>query len=233
MKLFERSRRQFASAVVVCLSIAAPMQAQTVVAGNLGPGNSFLHGAANSWRTGYDGTLTPPTQFDNAVSFVYNGSQSATVQYFSWAVNYYSGTDGISASWFVGPNVSSASFMGVSGAWPASLMTSGQEAFLQTGGGGLVLQPLQTYWIEFSLPVPSQGIWGVQTNDQGQTGYWSRGWDVTDPNNPVDMGWMQQTGATPAFNVVITSTPEPASLALSATGLLVLGGVARRRRPRA
>ena len=234
MKLHAGIARLVVATATAVLLVAAPLQSQTVVAGNLGPGNSYLHGVSNSWRTGYDGSQTPPLQFDNAVSFVYTGSLAAQVQQFSWVVNFYSGTDNISASWFSGANINTATFLGVSGVWPASFSNPGSEYFLTTGGGGLVLQPLQTYWIEFTLPVPSQGIWGLQTNDQGQTGYWSRAWDLTDPNNPVDLGWTLQTGDTPAFEVrtvnPTTVTPEPATLALTATGLLFLGGVRLRRR---
>jgi hypothetical protein len=233
MTLVHSIARRAAATVIAVTMMAAPLQAQTIVAGNLGPGNTYQHGVVNSWRTGFDGTLTPPQQFDNAVSFTYTGVQAAQVLDFSWVVNYFSGPDAISASWFSGPDISTATFMGVSGSWPASLATQGQELFLTTGGGGIMLQPNQTYWLAFTTPLPSQSIWGLQQNDQGQTGYWSRSWDVTDPLNPVDGGWFQETGATPAFQVRIidaVTTPEPATLALTATGLLFLGGVRLRRR---
>jgi hypothetical protein len=209
---------------VVSAAVAA---AQTVVAGNLGAGNTFQLGTVNSWAVGTEND----SQFEDAVSFVYGGSSVAQLYSYSWAVNFFSGSPStLYVDFMHGSDIATATTL-VTGSIPDNFANINGSLFTTFPGSSLDLLPGDTYWLRMRLDVPSLSIWGWQWNDQGQSGYSFRYWDISDPNNPSDQGWFTSDGATPAFQV--EAVPEPGTLGLLATGLLLMGasvgrGVRRR-----
>ena len=152
----------FALAAVAATSAAA----QVVVAGNLGPGNSYQHGIPNSYLIG--GSSDGLHQYEDAVNFVYTGAAPAQLYDFAWAVNYFSGTSTIFADFMVGSDINTASIV-ESGIWLADAKQQGDEFLLFSGSGPFFLQPGETYWIRLRLEnQPDDTQWGWQKNDQGK-----------------------------------------------------------------
>ncbi len=218
--------RALCASVLLAASISVGASAQVVVANNLGPGDTFL---PDAWLIGSQDGF----QFEFATSFVFGGPIPLRLMDFTVPVTYFSGSSDLFTDFLVGSNIASATTV-----FSQSVSTNGlnsNDEILDTVDAPLyMLQPGQTYWIRLRLDVPSDGQWGWNQNDQGQQGFSFRTWDITDPNNPVDDGWTDDDGdPTPAFRVRAFAAPEPGTVALTGTGLLLLGGLARRRTRRA
>jgi hypothetical protein len=185
-----------------------------VIAGDLGPGNTFQTGTGNSWATGGSGNS------GNAVSFVVPTGQNYFLDQILVADNWFNGSSSLDVGIYSGSDPNTASLLE-----SFSIPTSATPQFASTLFTlTSVLQPVltggSTYAIEETIGdcagMASCGTtWGWQYNDltPQQTGYFSEF-----PGG----SWFTESGITPAFEVTGTAVPEPTfSLLLAAAGTLL------------
>lgn len=203
---------------LVLTTLTHTAKADTLLAGNLGPGNSYQTGTGNSWANGGTGDSS------NAVSFTNTTGQAFTLTSIQFADNWFEGNDTLNIEFLEGSDLNSATLL-ESFSVSAGTMFD-QDLYTVTSVTNPLILPGETYYIAQSVP-DSLGdtTWGWQYNNTGETGYFSQ--TGSDP-------WFAETGDTPAFAVyaspaVSTPTiPEPSSFLLLGTGLAAVTHLRRK-----
>lgn len=233
-----------AAAILATATLAAPAAAQTRIAGNFGPGDSYQTGTANSWLTGVLQGSAPLVAAENAVSFQYTGAAPAELAYFRLVLNYFSGLPTINAAILEGADINTAvkltDWILATGVPAGTALPPLQ--FIPSPGA-VTFTPGNTYWIHLyhddlgADPAVDGPVWGWQYNDQGDAGLRSRYLNLT---AGTIGSWYQPSAlngdpvVTPVFDVYVLDptsvVPEPATLALVAFGGGALALAARRRR---
>jgi hypothetical protein len=189
----------FTMTAVVLGSVMRLHAAQVTISSDLGAGNTFQTGTANSWATG-DGSNSA-----NAVSFVVPSGQEYLLSQILVADNWFAGSASLVVGFYSGSNPNSATLLE-----SFTIPTSDATQFASTL---FTLNSVQTpllvggnsYLIEESIPAcgtasTCSNTWGWQWNNQAQTGYFAAFAGGT---------WFNETTLTPAFAVVGAQIPEP------------------------
>jgi hypothetical protein len=204
--------------VLALMASAGKAGATTLLAGNLGPGNSYQTGTGNSWADG------GPDNTSNAVSFTTTSGQDFTLDSIQFADNWFVGIDTLHIGFLQGSDLNSAMLL-ESFTVSAPTMFNSYLYTVNSVSNPLILAG-NTYFITQFVTDPSGATtWGWQVNDQGQTGYFAQ---------IGTAGWFAETGDTPAFAVYGSPVapppvPEPSSIVLFGTGLASAAVQLRRR----
>jgi hypothetical protein len=198
-----------------------------VIAGDLGPGDSFQTGSGNAWATG------GPDNSENAVSFVVPTGQNYILDQILVADNWFSGGSSLTVGIYSGADPNTAPLL-ESFSIPANTTPAGTGVlFTLPSVTTPTLVGGRSYLIEESIgdcaAMPSCGTtWGWQWNNltPAQTGYFS-----LFPGG----SWFPETGITPAFEVtgtpVTSAVPEPGFIRLLAAAGALLGLSHLRKKP--
>lgn len=191
-------------------AIAAPMSAQVVDQSNYGASGYF--GSAQNWQ---GQTFRPAAGTSAGAGFqVINtaGDVSGTVNIQLWSA--LASTPGATLL--------------ASGSSAYSIL-SGQTAMLDAFWGAVAVTPGAQYFIAFNANNGS--LVSLFTGDAYAGGQAQYNYSATDPTQSYTCcGGGYDLGFEEFSTSGVVATPEPASLALVATGLLGIGGVVRRRR---
>jgi hypothetical protein len=203
--------RQFGFFLLPAIFVSCSCAYADVVAGDLGPGNTFTSGTGNAWATG------GPGNSENAVSFVVPTGQDYILDQILVADNWFSGSSSLNVGIYSGSDPNTASLLESFDIPTSATPQFASTLFTLTS----VLRPTlisgNSYVIEETIGdcagMASCGTtWGWQFNDltPQQTGYFSEF-----PGG----SWFTETGVTPAFEVTGSAVPEPRfTLLLAAAG---------------
>ncbi len=202
--------------LAILLLFAATAFADTIY-NNFGPGNSYQNSTGTAWAVGGSG------ESGNAVSFVVPMTASGEYQLteVQFAANWSFGTNLLTVGLF-GPSndINTASLLET---WTVSANAQSTPQLFDVAGNATLLSG-QTYYIEMEGNDPNTE-WGWQWNDQMQNGYYSEF---------AGGQWFLESGVTPVLeisaNPVQTTTPEPGTFMLLASGILGTAEVVRRKR---
>ena len=217
----------------ILASFLATHAGAVTISSNLGPGNTFQTGTVNSWATG-DGSNSA-----NAVAFVAPVGQNYVLDQILVADNWFEGTSPLNVGLFSGADPNTATLLESFSIPTSSTTQFASVLFTLTSSLHPELIGGNTYLIEETIGAcgtasPCATTWGWQRNNQSppQTGYFAR----------FDGGlWFAEVNTTevnttPAYAVIATAVPEPASPVPEPASLILLGsalvglGVMRRRR---